>query len=61
MMDIHLAYSIPFFIYIAGWGYKGNIIDLVFIFVRFIITCFEAIFIYILTDDEIINANKFNS
>lgn len=54
IMDIHAAFSIPFFLGIIINSHSRSYIDSVFILLRFIIFCFEIILIYILTDEEVI-------
>ncbi|MDY6933036.1 MAG: hypothetical protein SVZ03_02280 [Spirochaetota bacterium] len=55
LMDIHLAYSIPFFINILIEGYHGSIIDYGLVIARAIIASFEIIYIFILTDKNVIS------
>jgi hypothetical protein len=50
IMDIHLAYSLPFLFIAALNNYESSIPDYLFIFIRSVIVCFDILFIYILSD-----------
>jgi hypothetical protein len=54
IMDLHLAYSIPYFLNIAVYGYRGREYDYIFLIVRLLLVFFEGMAIYVLTDDEVI-------
>ncbi len=55
IMDLHLAYSIPFFINIFMLNLDSKPLDYSFIIIRIIICIIESILIYRLTDYKIIN------
>jgi hypothetical protein len=54
LMDIHLAYSVPFIInfIITLLFYKSEpvILNFFFVFLRFVISCFDLVFIVALSD-----------
>ncbi|MCU0821291.1 MAG: hypothetical protein MUC95_02315 [Spirochaetes bacterium] len=52
MMDLHIAYSLPFLIFIMITGINSSLPDYLFISIRLIITSAEAVFIYVLTDEN---------
>ncbi len=54
LMDIHFAYSFPFFIYILIDSINITMLDGFFMTIRFIILCAETIFIYLLTGEKLI-------
>ena len=54
IMDLHLAYSIPFFINIIMLNLDLKPLDYGFIIIRIIICIIESIFIYRLTEYKII-------
>ena len=54
LMDIHLAYSLPFILnfFITLLFYKSEpiMLDYFFVFLRFVISCFDIVFIIALSD-----------
>lgn len=53
IMDIHVAYSIPYFVNAVINQSIVTLFDYGFILMRLIITCMECIFIYLLTAENI--------
>ena len=51
LMDIHLAYSIPFFLSLIVSGFNSGWLDFIFILLRFVIFCAEIFLIHVLTDE----------
>lgn len=49
LMELHIAYSIPFFIQYLSRGYAGNTIEATIIVFRFLICCFGILFLLLLT------------
>ncbi|MFH0977618.1 MAG: hypothetical protein V1874_17705 [Spirochaetota bacterium] len=56
MMDVHLAYSLPFLLITALNFYGSSVPDYLFVLVRSVIVCFDILFIYILSDYKEENA-----
>lgn len=54
IMDLHLAYSVPYFMNIVIYGFRGRQYDYIFIIVRIFLVLFEGMAIYLLTDDGVI-------
>ena len=54
LMEIHIAYSFPFFLNAVIQQLNIFSVDFVYVMFRFVLCCFELMFIYILTDKEII-------
>lgn len=52
LMELHVAYSIPFFIQFASMGYAGNIIETIIIAFRFNLCCIGILFIVLLTGSK---------
>jgi hypothetical protein len=50
LMDIHAAYSIPFIINFLFYRSDPVMLDYFFVFLRFVICCFEILFIIVLSD-----------
>lgn len=50
LMDIHLAYSIPFLVIFLLYSNDSRLIDYLFFLLRFVLCCFEILFIYVLSD-----------
>ncbi len=58
LMDLHLAYSIPFIIYFAVYFRESTLVDNIFVSIRCFISFFEIFFIFILSDykEEAVNS-----
>lgn len=54
LMDIHLAYSVPYYLFLILMNNEYSTLDYVFISVRLIICLFEILLIYLLTDERVI-------
>lgn len=50
LMDVHLAYSIPFLIIFLLYSNDSRLIDYLFFLLRLVLCCFEVLFIYVLSD-----------
>ena len=50
LMDVHLAYSIPFLIVFIIYSNDSRLIDYLFLLLRLVLCCFEVLFIYVLSD-----------
>ncbi len=53
MMDVHLAYAVPYFIGGMIFGLELRPFDYVFFIVRACLVAFEAFALYLLTDEEL--------
>jgi hypothetical protein len=50
VMDLHLAYSIPFLVFFAVYFRESRTVDVIFVCIRTMISCFEILFIFILSN-----------
>jgi hypothetical protein len=54
LMELHIAYSFPFFINLLRGGYADSWLETGVTVFRLFICCFELLFLYILTEEDVI-------